>query len=110
MKKRFRYDADLDAVVEIGGNFFEETPLGPSVIGDGMGDSIEGLRAMYRKDKKHFDSKSRYRADVKAHGLAEVGNLYESTRARRISQAEELLRGTGARCLRAVCRESQRHG
>ena len=74
MRTRLKYDPDLECMVEIGGNYFEETPLGPSVIGDGMGGSIEGLRAMYRKDKKHFDSKSRYRADVRAHGLAEVGN------------------------------------
>ena len=82
MRTRYRYDADLDAVVEIreGSNYFEETPQGPQVISDTMGDNINGLRAMYRKDKKHFDSKSRYRADVRAHGLREVGNEehYES--------------------------------
>ena len=76
MRTRYRYDKDLDAVIEIrdGSNYFEERPQGPSVISDTMGQTVNGLRAMYRKDKKHFDSKSRYRADVKAHGLAEVGN------------------------------------
>ncbi len=76
MRTRYRYDKDLDAVIEIrdGSNYFEETPQGPSVISDTMGSTVNGLRAMYRKDRKHFDSKSRYRADVRAHGLAEVGN------------------------------------
>ncbi len=73
---RFRYDKDLEEMVEIRpqSNYFEEVVRGPNVISDTMGNNINGLRAMYRKDKKHFDSKSRYRADVKAHGLAEVGN------------------------------------
>ncbi len=77
MIRKYRYDADLDAVVEVrsGSNYFmEDTPKGPSVIGDTMGSNVNGLRAMYRKDKKHFDSKSRYRADVKAHGLEISGN------------------------------------
>ena len=76
MRTRYRYDKDLDAVVEIrdGSNYFEERPQGPNVISDDMGAGVNGLRAMYRKDRKHFDSKSAYRIDVKAHGLAEVGN------------------------------------
>ena len=76
MRTRYRYDPDLDAVVEVraGSNYFvEDTPKGPHVISDSMG-GVNGLRAMYRKDKKHFDSKSRYRADVKAHGLEICGN------------------------------------
>ncbi len=76
MRTRYRYDKDLDAVVEVreGSNYFEERPQGPNVISDDMGAGVNGLRAMYRKDKKHFDSKSRYRADLRAHGLREVGN------------------------------------
>ncbi len=76
MRTTFRWDADMECLVEVrsNSNYFEEAPKGPNVISDTMGDNINGLRAMYRKDKKHFDSKSRYRADVKAHGLAEVGN------------------------------------
>jgi len=76
MRTRYRYDPDLDAMVEMrsGSNYFvEDTPKGPHVISDSMG-GVNGLRAMYRKDKKHFDSKSRYRADVKAHGLEICGN------------------------------------
>ena len=90
-------------MVEIGGNYFEETPQGPGVISDTMGQDINGLRAMYRKDKKHFDSKSRYRADVKAHGLAEVGNEanYES---KETPKPKGFYGERGARCLRAICR------
>ncbi len=76
MRTTYRWDADMDCLVEVrsNSNYFEETPQGPNVISDTMGDNINGLRAMYRKDKKHFDSKSRYRADVKANGLEIVGN------------------------------------
>ena len=76
MRTTYRWDKDMDCLVEVRGNsnYFEERPQGPSVISDTMGQTVNGLRAMYRKDQKHFDSKSRYRADVKAHGLAEVGN------------------------------------
>ncbi len=77
MRTRFRYDPDLDAMVEIrsGSNYFvEDTAKGPNVVSDTMGESVKGLRAMYRKDGKHFDSKSQYRADVKAHGLEISGN------------------------------------
>ena len=77
MRTRFRYDKDLDAVIEIReqSNFYEEEkPQTANVITDDMGAGVNGLRAMYRSDKKHFDSKSAYRADVKARGLAEVGN------------------------------------
>jgi hypothetical protein len=65
----------LECLIEVGkSNYFDERPQGPNVISDDMGAGVNGLRAMYRKDKKHFDSKSAYRLDVKAHGLAEVGN------------------------------------
>lgn len=75
MRTRFRYDHDLDAVVEIrdGSNYFEEKTVSTSVISDDIGAGVNGLRAMHRTDKRHFDSKSAYRADVKAAGLREVG-------------------------------------
>ena len=72
---RMRWDYDFECWVPKHGNYFvEQTPKGPNVISDTMGSNVNGLRAMYRKDKKHFDSKSRYRADVKAHGLEISGN------------------------------------
>ncbi len=73
MRTRFRYDADLDAVVEIHNNYFEERPEGPSIISDDIGAGVNGLRAMHRTDKRHFDSKSAFRRDVKDAGLVEVG-------------------------------------
>jgi hypothetical protein len=76
MRRTYRYDKDLECVVEVraGSNYFvEDPPKGPGLISDNMG-GVKGLRAMYRKDGKRFDSKSRYRADVKAHGLEIVGN------------------------------------
>lgn len=69
--RRYRYDADLDAVVEIG-NYFEERPRGPNVIGDDIGAGVKGLRHM--ASNKFFDSKSRFRQETKDRGLAEVGN------------------------------------
>lgn len=75
MRTTFRWDKDMECLVEVrsSSNYFE-APKGPSVIRDDMGAGVNGLRAMYRKDKKRFDSKSAYRADVRAHGLREVGN------------------------------------
>ena len=76
MKTTFRWDKDMECLVEVrsNSNYYDDTPKGPNVIRDDMGAGVNGLRAMYRKDKKRFDSKSAYRRDVKAHGLAEVGN------------------------------------
>jgi hypothetical protein len=75
MRTTFRWDKDMECLVEVrsNSNYFED-PKGPHLISDDMGAGVNGLRAMYRKDKKHFDSKSRYRADVKAHGLEISGN------------------------------------
>ena len=33
---RYRYDKDLDCVVPVGGNYFEEAPQGPSIISDDL--------------------------------------------------------------------------
>ncbi len=76
MRTTYRWDRDMECLVEVrsNSNYYDDTPKGPNVISDDMGAGVNGLRAMYRKDRKHFDSKSAYRIDVKAHGLAEVGN------------------------------------
>ena len=73
---RFRYDKDLEEMVEIRpqSNFFEEVVRGPNVISDDIGAGVKGLRAMHRADKRRFDSKSAFRRDVKDAGLLEVGN------------------------------------
>lgn len=75
MRTRYRYDRDLDCLVEIGGNanFFEEKGQAPNVISDDIGAGVDGLRIMHRDDKARTDSKSGYRADAKAAGLEEVG-------------------------------------
>ncbi len=72
MRRRFRYDPDLDAVVEIGSNYFEERPQGPAVISDDVGAGVNGLRHM--PSGKMLDSKAAHRAETKARGLVEVGN------------------------------------
>ena len=76
MRTTYRWDRDMECLVEVrsNSNYYDDTPKGPNVISDTMGSNVNGLRAMYRTDKKHFDSKSQYRADVRARGLAEVGN------------------------------------
>jgi hypothetical protein len=70
MRRRYRYDADLDCLVEIGGNYFEEKPRGPGLISDDLG--TQGIRHM--ANGKLYDSKSRFRAETRARGLEEVGN------------------------------------
>lgn len=72
MRTRYRYDRDLECVVEIGGNYYEEPPQGPFVIGDDVGAGVNGLRHM--ASGKMLDSKSRHRAENRARGLREVGN------------------------------------
>jgi hypothetical protein len=72
MRRRFRYDPDLDAVVEIGSNYFEERPEGPSVIRDDLGAGVNGLR--YPPSGKQMDSKSAFRRENRARGLEEVGS------------------------------------
>ncbi len=71
MRTRFRYDADLDAVVEIRNNYFEERPKGPSVISDDVGAGIKGLRHM--PTGKMLDSKSAFREADKRSGRECVG-------------------------------------
>lgn len=74
MRRRFRYDADLEEVVEIreSSNYFEEKPQGPNVIRDDVGAGVNGLRHM--PSGLMLDSKSRHRAETKARGLVEVGS------------------------------------
>jgi len=72
MRRRFRYDADLEAVVEIRDNYFEERPEGPAVISDDVGAGVNGLKHM--PSGMMLDSKSRHRAENRARGLVEVGS------------------------------------
>ncbi len=75
MRTRYRYDAEMDCLVEIGGNsnYFEEPkPGSAAVISDDVGAGVNGL--MNFPSGKMLDSKSRHRAENRARGAAEVGN------------------------------------
>ncbi len=75
MRTRYRYDADMDCVVEIrdGSNYYEpETERSANVIGDDVGAGVNGLRHM--PSGKMLDSKSAHRKENRARGLREVGN------------------------------------
>lgn len=86
MRKRYRYEADLDCLVEIGGNYFEEAPKGPSVISDDVGFGVNGLQHM--PTSKMLDSKSAFREADKRSGRECVGN--ETNFA---SKPEQMARG-----------------
>ena len=75
MRTRYRYDKDMDCVVDIrdGSNYYEPpTESGPNVISDDVGAGVKGLRNM--ASNKYLDSKSAHRKENKARGLEEVGN------------------------------------
>lgn len=71
MRTRYRYDADLDAVVEIRNNYFEERPAGPSIISDDVGAGVNGLRHM--PSGKSLDGKAAFREADRRAGVECVG-------------------------------------
>lgn len=74
MRRRFRYDADLDCLVEIGGNsnyFEEEKPRTPNVISDDLGFGVNGLKHL--PSNTMLDSKSAHYKENKRRGLEHVG-------------------------------------
>lgn len=70
---RYRYDRDLDAIVEKRdqSNYFEPSK-GPAIISDDIGAGVNGLRHM--ATGRYHDSKSKFRADTRAAGCVETGN------------------------------------
>lgn len=74
MRKRYRYDPDLECLVEIGSNsnYFEEKGQAPSVISDDLGAGVNGL--MHFPSKQMLDSKSAHYRETRARGLEHVGN------------------------------------
>lgn len=75
MRTRYKYDADLDCLVEIGGNsnfFEEEKPRGPNVISDDVGAGVNGL--LHMPSGQMLDSKSAHYRESKARGREHVGN------------------------------------
>lgn len=82
MRTRYRYDADLDAVVEIrpNSNYFEEKPQGPAVISDNLNAGINGLRN--HADGRMYDGKAAFREATRQAGCLEVGNEDQSKHAK----------------------------
>ncbi len=72
MKRTYRYDVEADMIYEVGSNYFEERPQGPSIIRDDLPGGIHGM--LNHADRKVYDSKSRYLAEVRARGCEVVGN------------------------------------
>lgn len=72
MRRRFHYDPDLEAVVEIGSNYFEERGQAPSVISDDLKAGVNGLKHL--PSGKMIDSKSGHYRENRARGLEHVGN------------------------------------
>ncbi len=72
MRKRYRYDPDLEEMVEIRNNYFEERGQAPSVISDDLKAGVNGL--MHFPSKQMLDSKSAHYRETKARGLEHVGN------------------------------------
>ncbi len=70
---RYRYDKELDAIVEVRdrSNYFEASK-GPAIISDDIGAGVNGLRHM--ATGRYHDSKSKFRADTRASGCVETGN------------------------------------
>ncbi len=73
-RRRFRYDAQMDEIIEIrdSSNFFEEKGEAPSVISDDVGAGVNGLKHM--PSGKMLDSKSAHYRETKARGLEHVGD------------------------------------
>lgn len=72
MRRRFRYDHDLECVVEIRDNYFEETSQAPGVISDDLKAGVNGLKHM--PSGQMLDSKSAHYRENRARGLEQVGN------------------------------------
>lgn len=68
MRRRYRYDPDLDCLVEIGGNYFEEEPKGPTLISDTLPGGVNGTTSPLTREQ--FDSKSAYYGHIRDRGLA----------------------------------------
>jgi hypothetical protein len=85
MRKRYRYDHDLDCLVAI-----EERPQGPNVISDDVGAGVNGLRHM--PSGKMLDSKSAHYRENRARGLEHVGSETNFAVKREAPKAEAYVR------------------
>ena len=79
MRRRYRYDADLDCLVEIRpqSNYFEEEAKGPTLISDTLPGGVNGTQSPLTR--QNFDSKSAYYGHIRDRGLAieEPGIVHE---------------------------------
>lgn len=74
MRRRFYYDRDLDCLIERGDNYFDDTPKGPSIIGD-----IEPYRAVASDvacggKRPVIGGRRQHREFLQRNGYVEVGN------------------------------------
>lgn len=75
MRTRYRWDKEMDDLVEIrdSSNYFEEEkPRGPNVISDDVGAGVNGL--LHMPSGQMLDSKSAHYRESKARGREHVGN------------------------------------
>ncbi len=74
MRTTYRWDKDLECLIEVGGNanFFEEKTISTSVISDDLKAGVKGLRHM--PTGKMLDSKSAFREADRRVGVQCVGN------------------------------------
>ncbi len=78
--KKFRWDPVKEEIYEVVG----DPVYRPRIML--KTDSMPAIRSM--ADGRMYDSKSRYRADLKARGLEEIGNERVDTRPREPTEAE----------------------
>lgn len=73
MRTTYVWDAELECLrVKGSGNYFEEKPKGPSVIGDTLPGGVNGM--LSHADRITYDSKHKYYEGVRAAGCQIVGN------------------------------------
>ena len=90
---RYRYDKEMDEVVEIrsGSNYFEEKVETTAVIPDTLPGGVNGL--FNHATSKSYDSKSRYYRDTRAAGCEIIGN--DKPQRRQRQNADASLAGMG---------------
>lgn len=102
---RYRYDKDLDAIVEIrdGSNFFEEKPpKGPALIRDIDGYRAVGADVASEGKRPWIGSRSEHRDYLRRNGYVETGNetprVYDdrpSARQQQESRINDIRRARG---------------
>jgi hypothetical protein len=76
-RRRFRYDPDLDTLVEIGDNYFEPRPPGPYVMSDIPEYRTAAGDVAHDGKRVRIGSRSRHREFLRDNRYVEVGNDYD---------------------------------